>query len=136
MAEQKKEQTKKSKTVKSPLLGSQTKPVTLDSTTKINLDITKSLIDNIIEAGLSSRLDVSNLERFTSISNSRDQVYQLIDTMCQDAAVTSIVRLYAEDATEISDTGHIVWCESPDPNISKFVNYLLNVINVDKNIFS
>jgi hypothetical protein len=37
---------------------------------------------------------------------------------------------------EPSDTGHVVWCESPDPNISKFINYLLNVINVDKNIFS
>lgn len=135
MAEEKKT-TRKPKQPKSPLIGSQAKPVILDSTTKTDFDTTKSLIDNIIEAGLSSKLDISALDRFTSISNSRDQVYQLIDTMCQDAAVTAIVRLYAEDSTEVSDNGHIVWCESPDPNISKFVNYLLNVMNVDKNIFS
>ena len=134
MAEEKKT-TRKPKQPKSPLIGSQAKPVILDSTTKTDFDVTKSLIDNIIEAGLSSKLDIYALDRFTSISNSRDQVYQLIDTMCQDAAVTAIVRLYAEDSTEVSDNGHIVWCESPDPNISKFVNYLLNVINVDKNIF-
>jgi len=93
---------------KSSLIGNQAKPVVLDSTTKLDIDTKKVLIDNIIEAGLNSRLDISALERFTSISNARDQVYQLIDTMCQDSSVSSIVRLYSEDVTEMSDTGHIV----------------------------
>ena len=116
------------------LVGNQAKPVVLDSTTKLDIDTNKVLVDNIIEAGLSSRLDVSAIDRFTSISNARDQVYQLIDTMCNDAAVSAIVRTYTDDVCEKSDNGHIVWCESQDPNISKFVNYLLNVMNVDKNI--
>jgi hypothetical protein len=119
----------------SPLIGHQAKPAVLDSTTKIDIDTTKSLVDNIIEAGLSNTLDISALENFTSISNARDQIYQLIDTMCQDSAVSSIVRTYAEDVCESADNGHIVWCEANDPNISKFVNYLLNVMNVDKKIF-
>lgn len=127
--------TKKTTKPKNPLIGSQTKPVTLDSTTKSDIDLNKTLIDNILDAGLASKLDISALDRFTSISNTRDQVYQLIDTMCQDAAVTSVVRLYAEDATEFADNGHIIWCESPDTDISKFVNYLLNVINADKHMF-
>lgn len=119
----------------SPLIGSQAKPTVLDSTTKLDIDTNKSLIDNVIEAGLSSSLDISALDQFTSISNARDQIYQLIDTMCQDSAVSSIVRTYAEDVCDAADSGHIVWCESDDPKISKFVNYLLNVMNVDKKIF-
>lgn len=119
----------------SPLIGHQAKPVVLDSTTKLDIDTTKSLVDNIIEAGLSNTLDAGALENFTQISNARDQIYQLIDTMCQDSAVSSIVRTYAEDVCETSDNGHIIWCESTDPNIARFVNYLLNVMNVDKKIF-
>jgi hypothetical protein len=119
----------------SPLIGHQAKPVVLDSTTKLDIDTTKSFVDNIIEAGLSNTLDASALANFTQISNARDQIYQLIDTMCQDSAVSSIVRTYAEDVCETADNGHIIWCESSDPNIARFVNYLLNVMNVDKKIF-
>jgi hypothetical protein len=119
----------------SPLIGHQAKPVVLDSTTKLDIDTTKSLVDNIIEAGLSNKLDAGALENFTQISNARDQIYQLIDIMCQDSAVSAIVRTYAEDVCEVADNGHIIWCESSDPNIAKFVNYLLNVMNVDKKIF-
>lgn len=126
--------TKKQSKSKSSLIGNQAKPVVLDSTTKLDIDTNKVLIDNIIEAGLSSKLDISAIDRFTSVSNARDQVYQLIDTMCNDSAVSAIVRTYTDDVCEMADNGHIVWCESPDPDISKFVNYLLNTMNVDKNI--
>ena len=129
------EETKKTKTPKSPLVGAQAKPAVLDSTTKLDIDTNKVLLDNIIEAGLKSTLDTSTLDKFTTISNSRDQVYQLIDTMCQDSTVSSIVRTYASEVCQTADNGHIVWCESNDPKVSKFVNYLLNVMNVDKYIF-
>lgn len=119
----------------STLVGAQTKAVTLDKTIKLDIDTDKTLVDNIIDAGITGGLNTSALEEFTSISNSRDQIYQLIDTMVNDSSVAAIVRTYAEDVCETADNGHIVWCESDDPKISKFVNYLLNVMNVDKNIF-
>lgn len=127
---------KKKKNQPNPLVGSQAKPVTLDNTTTLDIDTTKVLVDNIIEAGLSSKLDVSALENFTSISNARDQVYQLIDTMSQDSSVAAILRTYTEDVCEPADNGHVIWCEADDPKISKFVNYILNVMNADKNIYS
>ena len=99
---------KKTKKPKSSLIGNQAKPTVLDSTTKLDIDTNKVLIDNIIEAGLNSTLDTSALERFTTISNSRDQVYQLIDTMCNDSAVSAIVRTYTDDVCEMADNGHIV----------------------------
>ena len=127
---------KKKTSNKSPLVGTVTKPITLDQTTKLDIDTNKKIVDNIIEASIGGSLNTAELEQFTAISNSRDQIYQLIDTMMKDSVVSSIVRTYAEDACEVADNGHIIWCESNDPKISKFVNYLLNIMNVDKNIFS
>ena len=118
-----------------PLVGSQAKPVTLDNTTRLDIDTNKILADNIIEAGLSSNLNVAALEHFTSISNSRDQIYQLIDTMAQDSSVSAIIRTYTENVCEPADNGHIIWCEADDPSISRFVNYILNVMNADKNMY-
>ena len=118
-----------------PLIGAQAKPAVLDDTTTLDIDTKKVLVDNIIEAGLSRKLDTSALENFTSISNSRDQIYTLIDTMSQDSSVASILRTYAEDVCDTADNGHIIWCESQDPKVSKFINYVLNVMNADKNIY-
>lgn len=120
----------------SSLVGSQTQPTTLDTTTTLDIDVKKTLVDNIIEAGLSSQLDIATLENFTNISNSRDQIYQLIDTMAQDSSVSAILKTYAENVCEPADNGHVIWCESTDPKISKFVNYMLNTMNADKNMYS
>lgn len=130
MAENKTKQTSSS-----PLVGSQAQPITLDNTTTLDIDVKKTLADNIIEAGLSSKLDIAKLENFTSISNSRDQIYQLIDAMAQDSSVSAILKTYAENVCEPADNGHVIWCESNDPNISKFVNYILNTMNADKNMY-
>lgn len=118
-----------------PLVGSQAQPTTLDNTTTLDIDTKKILADNIIEAGLSSQLDIARLENFTRISNSRDQIYQLIDTMAQDSSVSAILKTYAENVCEPADNGHVIWCESNDPKISKFINYILNTMNADKNMY-
>lgn len=119
----------------SPLVGSQAQPTTLDNTTVLDIDTKKVLADNIIEAGLSRKLDIAALESFTSISNSRDQIYQLIDTMAQDSSVSAILKTYAENVCEPADNGHVIWCESTDPQVSRFINYMLNVMNADKNMY-
>lgn len=121
---------------KSPLIGSQAQPTVLDKTTNIGVDLNKTLADNIIDAGIVGSLDIGELDRFTNVSNSRDQVYSLIDSMCNDSAVSAIVRTYAEDVCEPSDTGNIVWAESDNANVGKYVNYLLDLLDVDKNIYS
>ncbi len=118
-----------------PLVGSQAQPVTLDNTTTLDIDVKNTLADNIIEAGLTSQLDMAAIENFTSVSNARDQIYQMIDTMAQDSSVAAILRTYAEDVCEPADNGHVIWCEANDPKVSKFVNYLLNVMNADKNMY-
>jgi hypothetical protein len=56
--------------------------------------------------------------------------------MSQDSSVAAILRTYAEDVCEPADNGHVIWCEADDPNISKFINYILNIMNADKNMYS
>lgn len=134
MAEETKKKTKAAP--KNPMIGAQAVPTTLDTTTKLDIDINKQLIDSIINTSVEHGLDIGKLEDFTNISNARSQVYDLVDTMANDAAVSAILKTYAEEVCETADNGHIIWCESTDPNISRYVNYILNVMNADKNIYA
>ena len=91
--------------------------------------------DNIVQAGLSSQLDVAKIESFTQLSNNRETTLRLLDTMSEDSTIAAVLEVYAEDATETNDEGDIVWCVSTDSNISKYVTYLLDTMNVNKNIY-
>lgn len=102
---------------------------------EIGIDLHDVFLDNIINAGVSSNLDISALEQFTYVSQNRDQIYSMIDTMSQDSLVSAILETYAEDATEYNDNGKIVWSESTDEDVNKYINYLLDTMNVDKNIY-
>ena len=112
MADETKEKSKKKtplpKNTNHPLIGSQTTPTTLNTTTKLDIDTEKKFVDNILDATIVGGLDTSAIENFTSISNSRDQIYQLIDTMSQDSMIAAILRVYTENVCETGDTGHIV----------------------------
>ena len=134
MAEEK-ETKAKIKKPKSDVVGHLAEPVPLDKTVKLDADITQVLSDHLIMAGLSGKIDAQEIEKFTSISNTRDTQYNQLDTMCGDSSVSAVVRTIAEDVCEVADNGHIMWAESQDPKISKHINYLLNVANVDKSAY-
>ena len=135
MAEEKKKKTIKPEQTKSNLNGAQATPTVLDDTVKLDIDTKQTLIDDIIQSGLSGGLDISKLEEFTSIANTREQIYTLIDTMSADSDVSAIIKVYAEEATETADNGHVIWAESDDQKVSMYVNYLLNVMNADKQMY-
>ena len=102
---------------------------------EIGIDNDKTLLDNIINAGLSNSIDISSINSFSQTAQTRDSVYQLIDTMCQDPTIAAVLETYSEDAMEYNDKGNIVWVESSDADAVKFITYLLNSLNVDKNIY-
>lgn len=99
------------------------------------IDLTNSLYSNIIEAGLSSHIDMSSLSSLNTRAEDRNQMYNMYDAMCEDGTIGAVVETYAEDATETNDNGHIVWVTSSDTRIAEFVEYLLDTLNVDKHIF-
>lgn len=101
----------------------------------IGVDTDQHIYDEIILAGDSSHLDISKIEEFTRVSQKRDEVYALLDSMCNDATIAAVLETYAEDSTERSEEGKIVWAEASDSKISAYVNYLLASLNIDKNIY-
>ena len=101
----------------------------------IGVDTKETIYQNIINAGEKSQLDINALESFTSVSQSRNTVYNLMDSMCEDATISAVLETYAEDATEYNDQGQIVWVESSKAHVQKFVQFLLDSMNVDKNIY-
>lgn len=102
---------------------------------EVGIDTTDSFLKDVVTAATSNQLDVSAIEQFTRVSQGRDSIYALIDTMCEDSMIAAVLETYTEDSTETNDNGRIVWAESNDPDISKYVNYLLDSMGVDKNVF-
>lgn len=103
---------------------------------EIGIDTENKFLDTFIAAADSDQLDVSAINRFTQVSQSRDSVFALVDTMCEDSTVSAVLETYAEDATETNDDGRIVWAESSNVDVSKYVNYLLESMGVDKNVYN
>lgn len=74
----------------------------------IGIDTNDTFYDNIIQAGESSRIDIAKIESFSQVSQERDLIYALLDTMADDSTISAVLETYAEDATERNDKGQIV----------------------------
>lgn len=111
------------------------KPVETPSK-NIGIDVDNQFMDNIVGAGLAGKLDMAAIESFTNISRSRDSVYDLIDMMMADSTMASVLETYSEDATEYNEEGRIIWVEADNPLVSKYIEYLLDTMNIDKHIYS
>lgn len=101
----------------------------------IGIDTNGDFYSALIDGVKSSMVDISKLESFTQVSQNREMMYEVLDTMCEDTTIAAAMEIYAEDSTELAENGRIVWCQSEDESISKYITYLLDVLNVDKNIF-
>lgn len=106
---------------------------------EIGIDNKDSFYQNIMlsleNGGISSHVDMQQIESFSTISQSRDEVYTLLDTMAMDSKVSAILDTMASDATEYNDEGKIVWVESSNGDIAQYVSYLINTLQVDKHIY-
>ena len=102
---------------------------------QIGIDTNDSIFSDIIDASEQRILDVSAFTNFDQASRSRDQVYDLMDTMCQDSTISAVLEAYTEDSVERNDMGQIVWADSSDSDIGKYINYLLDAMRVDKNVY-
>ena len=101
----------------------------------IGIDQKNTFLSNIMGTLQSTTRDLSVLESFLNVSDTRESSYQLIDIMAQDSTLSAVLETYSEDTVETNDNGKIVWVETPDPDISSYITYLLDTINVDKHIY-
>lgn len=90
----------------------------------------------LIDAAQSGKIDLASLGSFETRAQTREQLYEFIDTMAQDDIISSVIETYAENVVETNDKGQSVWCESSDSNIAQYVSFLLDSLNVDKNIYT
>lgn len=120
---------------KSNEYGQAIKPVEVPSK-DIGIDMDNQFLYNVAQAGLSGKLDMATIESFTNISRTRDNLYDLLDMMMEDSTMASVLETYAEDTTEYNDQGRIVWAESNDSLTLKRINYILDLLNVDKHIYA
>lgn len=116
------------------LIGKKAIP-TISEPQEIGIDVDDEFIDAIIEGVSSNIVDINTLDTFTNVTQSRENIYQLIDSMAADDRISAILETYASDVVETNDKGQTVWCESSDEDVANYVGYLLDVLNIDKNIY-
>ena len=102
----------------------------------IGLDISNEFWDAMMAAGDANAIEIGVINNFSQISQSRETLYQVLDTMAEDPLMAAALEVYAEDATEANDTGDVVWVESSDSKVGQYITFLLDSLNVNKNIYS
>lgn len=118
----------------SDIYGKQTRTIPQQKR-NIGIDTNNEFMDDVTQAIKSDVLDIAKIQSFTQVSNNREIIMQLIDTMADDVIISAALEVYAEDATETNNDGKTVWANSDDPEILKYVSYLLDTMNIDKNIY-
>ena len=102
----------------------------------ISIDVSDAFWETLAEAGDASAIDIGAINSFAQISQNRETLYQVLDTMAEDPIIAAALETYTEDATEANDQGDVVWVESSDTYVSQYVNFLLNSLGVNKNIYN
>jgi len=99
-------------------------------TQEISIDTDGSVLDKILAE--KTELDISKIESFTQVSQQRETIMDLLDTMAEDPIIGAVLNIYADDATEPNEQGKIIWAESSDSDTAQYVNYIIDVMNIDK----
>lgn len=119
---------------KQSLIGKEIQPVLADRPS-IGIDTDDTLISNLVDSAVASSFDISKIENFSTVSQTREQLYQMVDNMAQDPILASYLRTISEDAVEPNDSGQIIWAESSDAQCSHYITYILDSLQVDKKAY-
>lgn len=104
---------------------------------EIGIDIDDTFTTDLLDAinNPDKEVNTAAIDNFSHISQTRESIYSLIDTMAEDDRVSAILETYTEDVIETNDNGQIVWCESSDTEVNNYVNYVLDALNIDKHAY-
>lgn len=116
------------------IYGKKIKKVTPDGK-ESDVGISDVMYDNIIQSGINSTIDLSGINSLSQQATTRNEMYNIYDTMCEDGQISAVIKTYAEDATQRNTEGNIVWATSNDSNIAYLINYYIDSLNIDKNIY-
>ena len=100
-----------------------------------DVGISDVMYDNIIQSGINSTIDLSGINSLSQQATTRNEMYNIYDTMCEDGQISAVIKTYAEDATQRNAEGNIVWATSNESKIAYLINYYIDSLNIDKNIY-
>lgn len=83
----------------------------------------------------SSLLNLNDLDEFRYLSKDREQLYKTFDLMMEDSIITAVVEMYADECCQYNEDGKIIWAESDDPEVSAYVNGLLEKLRIEENVW-
>lgn len=115
-------------------LGGKINPVPKPETV-IGIDTDNEFYKTLVEEGEAKAIDITQLNSFTYLSQNREQLYLVLDTMAEDSTMAAVLETYAEDCTQLNDQGRVMWAESSDSEIQKYITFLLDSLNVDKHLY-
>lgn len=101
----------------------------------VGIDQTDSFTLSLLDDATTGGYSYNDLQSFLNVSQRREELYQILDMMGYDSSVAAILETYSEDATEYNDNGRIVFATGTDDKAVKYVEFLLDSLQVDKNIY-
>lgn len=85
------------------------------------------------DVNVTSVLSMAELDTFRTLSRNRESLYKTFDEMMQDSVVSTVIEIYADEACQYNEDGKIIWAESDDKDVSKYVNDLLEKLRIEDN---
>lgn len=101
----------------------------------IGIEDKHTIVNDILAEETNNSLDYSAMNTFLEATRRRDKQYDIIDQMCQDSLPAAVLELIAEDSTTTNDQKQTVWATSDDPLIMKTVQYYIDSLQINKNIY-
>lgn len=108
-----------------------------DKRNDMSINVDKTLGDTIRDlAEASSGVDLTELDSFRTISTDREAQYRVYDEMDMDSTISSVIEMYADDATQYNNKGQVIWAESSDSDVSAFANRIIDVLQLNEKAWS
>ena len=76
-----------------------------------------------------------NINNFRILSNLRERQYQMYEELSEDSIISSVLDLYAEDATQSDIKGNIMWMQGDDHSIESIVQSIFEGIDIEKDLW-
>ena len=74
-------------------------------TPEIGIDTQDTFVNNIIAGAQLGTLDISSIDALTNSAQTREQMYELLDSMSRDDVISAVLDTYVEDTIQTNDKG-------------------------------
>ena len=91
-------------------------------------------IDEAIESG--KRIELNDFLKINDLKVDRNTKYTIFEEMVADGRIGAAVEMYANDTVQYNPEGKIMWVESENPDVVKYVEKLLDDLNLKPDVWT